>query len=357
MNDGILIAIHNFMFIMLPYAVGRTLIEPNLRLPTVRKFVILILLLGGPGFIEWRLGQSYYGIYGQIIFHTSTVQPNVQMRSGRGRMSASFNDAELAGIVVAITFALNSWLLYLRKKRPGTSLGRWLDTMEKFHLPELLFVVYLYLTQSRGPQIALCAGFLILQISRFRNTKLATCLVAAILVIGAYSASVYLAQYTNVSDPYAVKDEQQGSALYRRQMNELYRPIAEAGGLLGWGKLSYPLVPSMASIDNEFLLVHLAYGSMGFYLFILIAAESMRRLLILTWKLKSLEDQAFAISMLGALAVLWISISTVYLGEQTPQIAFLLIGWSRSIVPGKQQETGALETIGPAKFAFKRVFG
>src|SRR5260370_3875178 len=123
-------------------------------------------------------------------------------------------------------------------------------------------------------------------------------------------------------------NEQKGSAFYRRQMNELYQPIVQQCGLLGWGLLSHPILSGMFSIDNEFLLIHLAYGSSGYILFLLIAAETFRRPLIHAWRLQMREDQAFAISLLGAVAIFWISIATVYMGEQMPQIAFLLIEWS-----------------------------
>ena len=51
--------------------------------------------------------------------------------------------------------------------------------------------------------------------------------------------------------------EQQQSAMYRRVMNQVYAPIAEAGGWTGWGVLEVPHVRGMKSIDNHYLLVYL----------------------------------------------------------------------------------------------------
>jgi len=355
-NDGFFLAIDNFISIVLSYLVGRRMIEPNLRLAAVRQFVIVMLCLGPVSVLDWRLGQNLYGLIGERFFNNFLVAASIQMRSGHGRVSASFNDAELAGIVFAMTIALDAWLSYLRRTRSGANLGPRMSMMEKYHVPSLLLLMYLLMTQSRGPLLALGAGYLILQITRFRNTQMATCLVAAVLAVGAYGVSVYLDRYTNVSDPYAVQDEQQGSALYRRRMNELYKPIAEEGGTLGWGRLSYPKVPSMSSIDNEFLRVHLSYGSIGYVLFWLITIESMRSLLVRSWKLRGLEDKAFAISLLAAMATFWISISTVYMGEQLPQIAFLLMGWGQSIVPGSTEAAAVPVDSVRAKYAFRRVF-
>jgi hypothetical protein len=355
MNDGIFQAIENFIAFLMTYAVGRSLIEPGRRLVTVLRFVIVVLMLTPVGLIDWRFGQNIYGIIGERVFASFETVPFIQMRAGHGRIAASFNDAELAGIVFGIAFALNSWLVYLHRMRTTAGLGPTMTKLEKYHIPGLTLFLLLLFTQSRGPLLAMGAAFTILQISRFKNTKLASCIVAIVLGTGAYAGYLYLSHYTNVADTSAVRDEQQGSALYRRQMNEQYQPIVKEGGLFGWGVLSYPTVPGMISIDNEFLRIHLAYGTLGWFLFILMELETFRTLTMRSWKLTSPEDRAFAISMLGAMTVFWITITSVYMGEQLPQIAFLLLGWSQSIAPGAT-ETAMVEDREPTKFAFRRVF-
>jgi hypothetical protein len=355
MNDGIFAALIAFISIFLAYAAGRVIVEPGLRLVTARRIVILILLLGPLGLYEWRMGQSLYGVVGQRLFNLDTVRAFVQMRSGRGRMAASFNDAELAGIVFGMTACLNVWLVYLRKWGSAANLGRRLAWLEKYHIPGLLLLLYVFLTQSRGPMLAVGVGYLILQIPKFKNKKAATVAVAILIAAAGLAAYEYFSHYTNISDPGAILNEQQGSALYRRQMNELYQPIVKQGGFLGWGVLSRPILPGMFSIDNEFLLVHISYGNSGYILFLLIAAETFRRLVLRSWRLQAPEDQAFAIALLAAMAVFWLSIATVYMGEQLPQIAFLLIGWSQSILP---VSAGPAATPGDAvrsRFAFRRI--
>jgi hypothetical protein len=356
MNDGIFTALISFISIFLAYAAGRMMIEPGLRLVTVRRFVILALLLGPLGLYEWRMGQSLYGVIGQRVFNLDSVRAFIQLRSGRGRMAVSFNDAELAGMVFGIAAALNVWLVYLRKWGSTANLGRLLAWFEKYHIPGLILLLYVFLTQSRGPMLAVGAAYLILQIPRFKNKKAATVFVAILIAVAAVSAYQYFSHYTNVSDPGAIVNEQQGSALYRFQMNELYQPIVKQGGFLGWGILSRPVLPGMFSVDNEFLLVHLAYGNAGYILFILIAMETFRRLIVRSWRLEAPEDQAFAISLLAAMAVFWISIATVFMGEQTPQIAFLLIGWSQSLSPASKGAEAAPEDTERSRFTFKRIF-
>jgi hypothetical protein len=355
MNDGILSAINTFLSVLLAYAVGRMLIEPGLRLVTVRRIVVLLLLLGPLGLYEWRFGQNLYGVIGMRLFHLTSVQSSVQYRGAHGRMSGPFSDAELAGIVFGIGATLNAWLLYLRKWRANANLGKWLDWLEKYQIPGLLLLLYVYLTQSRGPMLAVGIGYLMVQIPRFKNKK-AAMVVAGILIAGACAGAYsYFSHYTNITDSGAILNEQQGSALYRRQMLERYQPIVQRGGWLGQGLLSHPIVPGMFSIDNEYLLVHLAYGHAGYILFLLVGAETMRRLIANSWNLKAREDQGLAIALLGAMLVFWLSISTVYVGEQLPQIAFLVIGWSGSIGASSAVSASAPEDAKRAKYVFRRI--
>lgn len=353
MNDGIFAALISFISIFLAYAAGRMMIEPGLRLVTVRRIVILTLLLGPIGLYDWRMGQSLYGLIGIRLFNLDSVRAFIQLRSGHGRLVASFNDTEIAGIIFGMIAALNVWLVYLRKWRSTADLGRPLDWLEKYHIPGLLLLLFVFLTQSRGPMIAVGVGYLILQIPKFKNKKAATVLVAILIAVSAAAAYQYFSHYTNVSDPGAIVNEQQGSALYRRQMNELYQPIVKQGGFLGWGVLSRPVLPGMFSIDNEFLLVHIAYGNSGYILFLLICVETFRRLIVRSWKIQEPEDQAFVIVLLAAMAVFWISITTVYMGEQLPQIAFLLIGWSQSIQLISTGPAVATEDVVRSRFTFR----
>ena len=345
MTDGIIHAVAAIVFYLMAYVTGRRLIEPDLRLETVRRFVIFILLLGPIGLYEWRLIRSPYGEFGQKVLGIdwSSGYAGIQMRNGRGRMSVSLGGGELAGIVLAVTFALNAWLAFLNKARTGVDLGKWLSKLEKYHMSGLLLVFYVFLTQSRGPLIALAAGYPILQISKFKQTKLATGVVAVVLILAALGAKEYFSHYTDVQDISAVSEEQ-ASAAYRREMNIAYQSVAEKGGWLGWGSTA-PHLEGMNSIDNQFLLVHIVQGELGYILLILIATESIRTGIACVWNLQALEDRAFACTMLAIFAIFWISYYTVYMGAQLPQITFLLLGLGQSIAPEAQ-----------SKFAFRRVF-
>jgi hypothetical protein len=357
-NDGIFAALDAFISIFLAYAVGRKLIEPDLRLATVRRFVTLVLLDGPFALYEWRMGQSLYGLFAQRVLGVTSVTEGVQLRSGHGRIGSVFDGGEPGGIAFAMTFCLNAWLVYLRRTTNSLDPTKILTKLEKYHVPALLLLLYVWATQSRGPLIALAAAYLILQIPRFKRTGLMTIVVAAALAVGYLGASAYLKSYTNVYDPMNMS-EQQSSAYYRRIMNEVYPPIAAKGGLTGYGVVGIPHVQGMLSIDNHYLLVHLAWGWLGYILFLAIAWENIRVLLVRSRQFDNLQDRAFIFSMLAAMTVLWITLVTVFLGGQLPQISFLLIGWIQSIEKGRGQSAGSSgnQSLRNASgFYFRRVF-
>ena len=344
-NDGIFTAVSSFIEMFLPYAVGRVLIEPRLRLATVRRIVIMALFLGLPGIYSWRMELNPYAPIGKMVFNVD-MSSVVQVRSGHGRLEAAFSDAEIAGAVFGIIGALNAWLVFLRKRGLGARLGRQLDWFEGRHIPGLLLLLYVILTQSRGPMLGVIASYLILQISRFNNTRRATIVIGVVLVLGTVGVDQYLSHYTNVAGPHAIRDEAQGSAIYRRTMKRVYEPVIEQGGWLGWGYGSIPKVKGLfeiykgvQSVDDEFLYVHLAQGKFGYFLLLLIAVESIRTLALRSWRRQPAEDRVFTLVLLGAMAILWITLSTVALGEQMPQIAFLLIGWGQSSLPAVEKAT------------------
>jgi hypothetical protein len=360
-KDGLCIAAISFVSMGMCYAIGRSMIEPGLRLATVRRVVLLVLLLGLPGIFEWRMGHNIYAPLGK--YFGVDMAASIQIRGGHGRFSAAFSDSEIAGIALGMTAALNAWLAYLWRTRSWENPGRLFSALERYHIAGLLLLTYVFFTQSRGPELALIVGYLILQIPRFKNTKVLTAVVAVLILMGGAAAYQNFTHNTDLAEAYGPQDEQQASALYRRRMLEVFQPILQQGGLLGWGYKSIPhaqglgnLGNGVQSIDNEFLYVNLAQGRLGYTLLLLIAGESVRTLVVRSWRLNAVEDRAFAFSMLAAMAVLWIALATVYMGDQLPQMAFLLIGWGQSIEAGSTGLARMPESAAPAKFGFKRVF-
>jgi hypothetical protein len=332
-TNGIFAGIDSFVSILLAYVAGRRLIEPDLRLEAVRRIVILFLVTSPIGVWEWRMEQNLYTEFGQK--YLGVVYGAAGFRNAYERLGGSFNSPEIEGIALGMTYALNAWLVFLNKGHKRAKLGGLLSKLEKFHVPGLLLILLIWFTGSRGPLISLAAGIVILQISRVKYPKVATVVVLVLLFVGFQEVEQYFARLTNVSR-FSQMNAQLSSARYRRIMNEAYAPIAEEGGWLGWGGAGIPEVKGMKSIDNEFLRVHLVQGELGYILFLLICAESIRTAIAQFWRFRGLEDRVFACSMLAVFTILWITLYTVFMGAQLPQFAFLLIGWGQSIAPGRK---------------------
>lgn len=357
-NDGYFNVFTATLTILFPYIVGRLLIEPNFRLPAVKMFVVVILVVGLAGLYELRMGLNPYTLLQSYLIGSSDGPWSLQFRNGRARIATSFSDAELAGIAFTITLALNWWLVEIGKlnRFHPDKLGAKFSWLERRHIPGLILIAMILLTQSRGPMLGAILAFAIIQIPRFKNVRRATIVMACLFAVGAAALYTYFNHYAASAINNTTASEQAQSASYRRLLLDNYAPIAEEGGWLGWGVNSRPIVAGQRSIDNEFLLLHVTQGRLGLILFILIVIESTWHLIRLTWQFKAREDLYFAFCLLAAMAALWATITTVYLGEQLPQIAFLLAGWSQSIKerPTAQLSTSTLDRH--QKFSFKRIF-
>jgi hypothetical protein len=349
-KDGIVVFLSAGLQIFFAYVVGRRLIEARLRLETMKRIVILFLCLtpaivleAGAAWNLWiRVGERLFGIRAWYV----------QLRGGRARVAACYGHAILAGILFQIGFVVNCSLAQLNK-RDKTGLGPLLSQLERYHVPTILLIVFLFLTQSRGPMACAVLGFLIMQIPRFKNVKVAGVVIFVILAGAGFGVSRYLDNYTNAPANGAMTEEQ-SSAVYRKQLLKNYEPIVEAGGWLGWGSLSRPQAAGQDSIDNDYMLLQLSQGKLGLYLFVLMAAESIFSAARSAFTFRSLESRLCAFSMLAALVGLFVSLYTVYLGEQVVQVSFLLLGWSQSLQDFGDQRLP--EIIPIEKYSFNRVF-
>jgi hypothetical protein len=330
--------------VYLAYVVGRRLIEPNLRVETVQRFVLLVVCLTPFILFEYRMGQNPWVMMATRVFHLD-IGSFVQIRNGRARVQASFGHAIIAGIIFFVAFLLNCSLarLYKSDKSRLGSVARWL---EHYHIPAILSAVFLWLTQSRGPMLGAVTGYSILQIPRFRHLKLAACMLLLVLAVAGGAVYSFFDKYTNPGNE-GIQSEAQGSAIYRREMVENYRPIADKGGWLGWGGLNVPHVQGQDSIDNAYLLLELTQGRLGLYLFYLIIAESIGTTAYCAFSFQSPESRYLAFTLLGAMIGIYISLYTVYQGPPVGSICFFLLGWSQSL-----QDNGS----SVPKFYFKRVF-
>ena len=355
-KDGMILFLQFFIEMVLAYVVGRQLIEPELRLQTIKRIVFLFMCLTPFIAYEYRFGLNPWLTMSQKYFHFNNVAWFVQLRGGKARVAASFGHAILAGILFMVAMALNYYLVQIYK-RDKMRLGKWMSLLQKYRIPFILLPCFVFLTGSRMPMASSVLCFMFLAIPMFKSLRTGVTVMLLLIVVGGGSVYYYVQQYTSVAEGKAT-DEAQTSAIYRKEMAEEYAPILKEGGWLGWSALSHPSVMGLSSIDNNYLLIQLQQGYLGRYSFFLIVIESVLTLVICAARFREKESLFLVFSLMGAVIGIFVSLTTVYLGEQVPQVLFLLLGWSQSL-----QDTRVTGLVGARaasglpeqKFRFKRV--
>jgi hypothetical protein len=357
-KDGMILFLTNFIEMFLAYVVGRQVIEPGLRLATVKRIILLFMLQTPFILFEFRMGQNLWLNAARNIFRLYDIGWFVQLRGGTARVSSCFGHAILAGIAFVVAMGLNYYLVQIYK-RDKRILGPKMSWLQKYRVPFFALPIFVFMTGSRMPMACAVVCYLLMQIPRFKSLKTGALLIGTILIVG--SAFVYSAfeKYTSVSAD-EVTDEAQSSAIYRKELLEQYQPVLQAGGLLGYGALSHPTVIGLGSVDNNYLLIQLTQGTLGLYTFYLIALDSILSLAFGAARFKNKESLVLNFSLMAALIGTFVALYTVYLGEQVPQILFLLLGWAVSLqdtsVFGQQRAGAAAINDGPEpKFRFRRV--
>ena len=345
-----------FTEMFLGYIVGRQVIEPNLRVETVKRIVFLFVAQTLFALYEFRMGQNLWLNWGRSIFGLTDVGWFVQLRGGWARISTCFSGAIGAGIAFMTASALNYYLIQIYKVNK-TVLGPRMSKLQKYRLPFFLLIAFVYMTGSRMPLACTVLVFLILQIPRFKNIRTGALVIVLIAGSGVGAVYGYFQKYTSAPENDQM-DEAQTSAIYRKDLLVNYAPILEAGGWIGWGALNPPLVMGQSSIDNGYMLVQLAQGKLGLYDFKLMVGDAIFTLVMFAFTFKHRESQFLAFSLMGALIGIFVSLTTVGMGEQMTQVIFLLLGWAVSLQDTSVLNLGSAAPVAvypEAKFRFKRV--
>lgn len=316
----------NLMDGVVPYMAGKMLIEQTgLRMLTARRIVSLMAACAVISAYEYRMANNPFTLIWSRFFPDEHFAWKTQLRWGFGRVSGPFGQSELAGIVIMFAIMLALWLRYA---------SPWEDKFAIFpHHPfrkrNIIFgtlVFFLFMTQARGPWLGCIFAIPIAMVGKSDRVLRNGLLLLGILLPVAGTAYVLGKHYTAAAPASA----EQQTAQYRAQLLDNYTPVAERGGLWGWGQ-NFPRAPGQESIDNEYLFLWLTQGSIGAGAFLLIAAESLIRMVRSAMRSTHRMDRFFAFSLFGAFCGILLTIGTVFLGNQPFQLFFLIAGWSQSI--------------------------
>lgn len=311
---------------VVPYMAGKVLIEQHdARVATVKRLLFCLFLASVVSAYEYRMGRNPFTVMWARFFPDEVFAWKTQIRWGFGRVSGPFGQSELAGIVLLFAVVLALWLSFYKLWEPKFARAGWLPFRKSTVITATLALTLL-MTQARGPWLGTLLALPIALIGRSKRVLRTTVIVGA---IGLVAGSLAYAGFKHYVEGPTSSDAQQ-TVQYREQLLDSYLPIAVRGGPWGWGS-SFPTVPGLGSIDNEYLLVTLTQGYVGLLAFCLLALETLIRLLWSVGFAPNRRDRYFSFSMLGIFAGVLFTIYTVFLGNQPYQLFFFLAGWAQSL--------------------------
>ena len=158
------------------------------------------------------------------------------------------------------------------------------------------------------------------------------------------------------------KTENQETAAYRLELITNYIDIAKEQMYFGWGSNTWPKVPGQESIDNYYLLLFLMHGLIALTLYLIILIGMAIRLIFHAMRQPNPLPlgSALAFTLAGVYVCYIISVATVYMGNQTIALLFLVTGWAEGYMRVGQEQ--AVPGTGPAQpaqppplFRFRRI--
>jgi hypothetical protein len=313
---------------LIPYMAGKLLIEQmGNRLKFIRLFLLLIAIGAAISSYEFIFRHNPYASFFNHFYPTQYSPNTTQVRWGFGRVAGPFTQSELAGMMMLTAWLLSLWLgrTNFQEKAYGILPASLLKN-GKYWIWGMFAA--LYMTQARGPWIGAGLGAMIAAIGRAKRPGLrAATVIAAVVLIG---IPVYTFGKNYLAGPRKSYGSEKETAQYREELITNYVPVAEKGGAWGWGG-NFPVVDGQTSVDNEYLLVWLNQGYVGAVALLLMMAGSLGRLVVQSVRATHVRELHFYTTIMGIVAGIAFTITTVYLGAQSYELLFLLVGWVQAI--------------------------
>jgi hypothetical protein len=313
-----------------PYLVARLVIgAENLDVALARRVVILLFAIVLVSTFEFRFGWNPFLVLPGYLFPGQGTGWVTTFRYGFARVAGPYSHAILAGMMIVIAYRLQRWLQW------G---GHWEERFARFpRLPwkksTIITAVLLagsVMTIARGPWIGGALGAIPPLLGRLRDRRRAMIVAGALALVFVPAGYFAFQSYTDVAPGLAMTTSQQ-TAVYRKELMEKYVGIALDHALLGWGRNTWPKVAGMSSIDNYFLLLSLMHGLLVTAAFGALFLWQGVRLFRLGMR-EPAASNSLAFTFVGILIAVFVSIVTVYLGEQLVPMFFVVLGWSEVIL-------------------------
>lgn len=356
----------NLMFAMLfsgvvPYLLAKSLIEPfGNRFLFAKICVLSMAAVSILNLVELRLGMNPWRFVFDRFFPGQGLEWVTTFRFGLPRAGGPYAHALLAGIMMIVAFRLQRWLQWSGAWPDKFGLLPWLPYKPALWL-SLTTAGGLFITLAKGSWLAsfIGAGLVAVGRSKYRRAAMATIL-GGMIIVGIPALIAFL-DYASVGRENA-KDENQETAAYRYELIEHYVDIANQQPLWGWGLTKWPKVPGAESIDNHYLLLLLMHGYLASVFFLLLLLGTLVRLLIhgLRQPPTGPPGSSLSFTLAGIYLAYFVAIATVFMGQQTMPMFFMLTGWAESYMQRRSPEWSdageAERRLGAAvPFRFRRV--
>jgi len=337
LNDGIYMFVAGVLTVVMPYMIGKLLIEGQtdggvpMRRKIVERMAVLLAIVALISVHDFLVPGSLWEKMGKHFFPAQTEVWLPQTRWGFGRIAGPYSHAILAGMIFLMGVVYCLWLFRADPRWGARRLIAGLPVT----LRGLVFagvVAGALMTQSRGPWIG--AGLALVFVFLTQKLSMGKAVAVFLVVVGLFSVAAYEIgnRYTEGTMRQARTDEQRG-AVYRRELLSNYLPVVEQHPAFGWGITTYPHANGQNSIDNEFLLLAVTEGLAGMGIFVAIVAGSALKLVQLIGQHLGQEDRLLVYAHLAVLIGLTTTLTTVYLGEAMVMLFFLFTGWVQAMRP------------------------
>ncbi len=345
--------------IIAPYLIARLAIDrEGLHVDLAKRITLIMFAIAMIGLFEFKFGWNpFLALPEQFLFHGQGLGWVTTFRHGFARVAGPYAHCILAGMMMAMAYRLNRWLEWGNhwephfKKLPGLPLS-------KGRIITLGLLIGSLTTIARGPWLGALLAALFVNAGRHPKRKAAFAMGLALIALLAVPGYVLFQAYTSVK-PGMLMTMSQETAMYRKELFERYYSIALDHAWLGWGRVTWPKIPGMGSIDNYYLLLSLMHGVLTMALLVTLMAWMSLRLFH-KGMTTATESNSLAFTFLGIIIAFAVSMVTVYLGESVVPTFFLILGWAEGYMQGRGHLgiTNKTTTNTPAvapPFRFKRV--
>jgi hypothetical protein len=242
-------------------------------------------------------------------------------------MAGPFSQSEIAGMILLTGLLLSLWA-GRKNYREKASLSSPPPPLKKGRYHIWVLALALFMTQARGPWIGSVLALAVASIGNAKRPLRRSIVVFTCIIVIGTPAYIFGKDY--LAGPRRNYGSEKETAQYRAELISNYIPVAQRGGLWGWGG-QFPRVGGQGSIDNEYLYVWITQGSVGLTALVLMMVETIVALGIKGVRARTVRDRYFIFTFLGIFIGLAFTLSTVYMGDQSYELLFLLIGWAQAI--------------------------